>query len=233
MSERDALRGLLVAQSAGRSALGPVALAAAIYLAIGIGVYGFVAITWDDPPGPLPFGGGFGLLFLPPALRRLTFRADEEPDAGTLSGLRMVLIASGGAWQIIKSVVKGVLFVLPYAAFDALRSVMPPMGAADDPQSLKVLRRISVLKGGVPLPLFRYLCGNPPGASFNAALEAAAYLDAAHVRGRGEDAKIVPSLQIAKLGAAMAAAQKKPSTATKPGTTRVPTESGKTPLPPK
>jgi len=233
MSERDALRGLLTAHSAGRSAFGPVALAAAIYLAIGIGVYGFVAITWDDPPGPLPFVVVFDLLFVLLAIGGLTFRTDEEPDAGTLSGLRVVLIASGGAWQIIKSVVKGVLFVLPYAAFDALRSVMPPMGAVEDSQSLKVLRRISVLKGGVPLSLFRYLCGNPSSASFNAALEAAAYLDAAHVRGRGEEAKIVPSLQLAKLAAALASAQKKPATATRPGTTRVPTEAGKTPLPPK
>lgn len=232
MSERDAIRALLVAHSAERSAFGPVVLAVAIYLAIGIGVFGFVAITWDDPPGPLPFMIVFDLLFALLAIGGLTFRADEEPDAGTLSGLKVVLIASGGAWQILKSLVKGVLFVLPYAAFDALKSVLPPMGAADDPQALKVLRRISVLKGGVPLPLFRYLCGNPSNASFTIALEAAAYLDAAHVRGRGEHAKIVPSLQIAKLGAAMQVV-KKAATATRPGTTRVPTEAGQTPLPPK
>ncbi len=233
MSDRDALRSLLLAQSADRSALGPVALGAGIYLAIGIVVYGFVAITWDNPPGPFLFVGAFDLLFVLLALGGLTFRSDEELGAGTLSGLRVVLIASGGAWQVMKSLAKGLLFVLPYAAFDAARSVLPPLGAANDPEALKVLRRMSVLKGGVPLPLFRYLCGNPASASFNVALEAAAYLDAAHVRGKGDDSKIVPGLQIGKLAAVMTAGQKRPQSATRPGTTRVPTEAGKTPIPPK
>jgi hypothetical protein len=120
----------------------------------------------------------------------------------------MVLIASGGAWQIMKGLVKGLLFVLPYSAFDAVRSTMPPLAAADDAAALKALRRMSVLKGGVPLPMFRYLCGNPSKASFNLALEAAEYLDAAHVRGRGEETKIVPGLHIARLAAAMQIAKR-------------------------
>ena len=233
MSDGDALRKLLLEQSSDRSALAPAALAACIYGVIGVGVYGFVAITWDDPPGPLLFIIMFDILFVLLALGGLTFRSDEEPGAGTFSGLRTVLIASGGAWQVLKSLVKGFLFVLPYAAFDAVRSVLPPVGAADDPEALKVLRRLSLLKGGVPLKLFRYLCGNPSSSSFNVALEAAAYLDAAHVRGKGDDKKIVPGLHIAKLAAAMAAGQKKPTGATRPGTTRVPTEVGKVPVPPK
>jgi len=57
--------------------------------------------------------------------------------------------------QLLANSVKGLLFVLPYAAFDALRSVLPPLAAADDPEALKVLRRVSVPKGGVPMPLFR------------------------------------------------------------------------------
>ena len=185
MSDGDALRKMMLTQSAERSALSPVALAAGIYLAIGIGVYGFVAITWDDPPGPLFFILMFDLLFVLLALGGLTFRSDEEPSGAAFSGLRTLLIASGGAWQVIKTLVKGLLFLLPYAAYDSVRSVMPPLGAADDPEALKVLRRLSVLKGGVPLPLFRYLCGNPDSTSFNVALAAAAYLDAAHVRGKG------------------------------------------------
>ena len=233
MSEGAAIRALLVAQARERSALGPATLAVAIYLLMGVCIYGFVAITWDEPPGPVVFLVIFDLLFVLLAVGGLSFRADEEPAGGTLSGLRTTLIASGGAWQVIKSIVKGLLFVLPYSAFDALRSVLPPLAAADDPAACKALRRIAVLKGGVPLPLFRYLCGEPADASFKLALEAAAYLDAAHVRGRGEDSKIVPGLHLSKLAAAVGATQRRPSGATQPGTTRVPSESGRTPVPPR
>lgn len=233
MSARESLRKLLLEQAADRSAVGAVVLASGIYLAIGIVAYSFVAITWDRAPGPLAFVVMFDLLFALLAIGGLTFRADEAPGVGTLSGLRTVLIASGGAWQIIKSLAKGLLFVLPFSAFEAVKSAIPPLGAADDHESLKVLRRLAVLKGGVPLQLFRYLCGNPSSSSFNRAIGAAEYLDAAQIRGRGADMKVVPGLQLPKLAAAIAAGRTRAPGATQPGSSPTRVETERTQQPPR